>query len=486
MAESLRTRVRSAMQVLRGQQLPPTPDRGDTMAAFSRRQQPVDEVANPDPQRVVSILREADVGQTRRLVDAIKSARGKDSRLDGVSAMRVTVIGSRRYVVRPAVGHENDVDHLHHVAAMQQMLASRRVQFVKNCQHLAHGVLEPHAVLEHQFFTQSVDTTVRGQTRTASVWNSAPVWRHPRRFLWQQDGANAGEIAKADLGVDPFGGTPLSNFPGKFIVHTPIAGRSNYPWMRGACRVRLIGSIAKRSGVKWWLTALERYGQPQLVATVQDGDQNIVDAMMGALRKIGPDWRMVLPQGASITALDAPVNSDLHYKFVDWQNQEDAIHILGQNLSTEVKGGSYAAAASQERVRADILGNDLAELDETIDDQWISVLWHYNWPGEPAGTIEHQLSASTPWTLQDYQAGLCSADEYRADNGKDPEPNGKGARYYVAPASPMTPGGGGAALPFQATPSLPQQSPSPMESASPTSSTSQSTTHPLRSALLRR
>ncbi len=486
MADTLRSRISVAMQALRGQ-LPPVPDRAEAMAPYSRRQQPVDEAANTDPQNIVGIMREADMGQTRRIIDAIKSARSKDSRFDGVSAMRVTVIGSRRYVVRPAAGHENDVEHLHHVAAMQQMLASKRVQFVKNCQHLAHGVLEPHAVLEHQFFTQTVETNVRGQRRVETVWNSAPVWRHPRRFMWQQDGPNAGEIAKADIGVDPWNGTPLSNYPGKFIVHTPIAGRSNYPWMRGACRVRLIGSIAKRAGVKWWLTALERYGQPQLVATVRDGDQNIVDAMLGALRKIGPDWRMVLPEGADIKAIDAPVNSDLHYRFVDWQNQEDAIHILGQNLSTEVKGGSYAAAVSQERVRADILGNDLSELDETIDDQWIAVLWHYNWPGEPPGTVEHQLSAPTPWTLADFQAGLCTEDDYRADNGKDPAPNGRGNRYYVAPAAaPMTPGGGGAALPFQASPSLLPPSPTPTASASPTNSTSPSTTHPLRSALSRR
>lgn len=483
MADSLRARLGAAYQALRGP-LPTAPDRADVMAGYSRRQQPVDEASRTDPDNIVGILREADVGQTRRLIDAIKSARAKDSRLDGVSAMRVTVIGSRRYVVRPAIGYENNLDHLHHVAAMQQMLSARRVQFVKNCQHLAHGVLEPHAVLEHQYFTQSVETTVRGQRRVEVVWNSAPVWRHPRRFTWKQDGPNAGEIAKADLGVDPWDGTPLSNYPGKFIVHTPIAGRSNYPWMRGACRVRLVGSIAKRAGVKWWLSALERYGQPQLVGYVNDGDQNLVDALMSGLRKLGPDWRMILPQGAKIEAIDAPVNSDLHYKFVDWQNQEDAIHILGQNLSTEVKGGSYAAAASQERVRADIAGNDLSELDETIDDQWISPLWHYNWPGEPAGTIEHQLSASTPWTLADYQAGLCTADEYRADNGHDPEPDGAGRRYYVAPTSPqlpstVTPGGGGAASPFSpmSTPTV---------SASPTSSTSPSTTHPLRSALSRR
>lgn len=481
--DTLRARVGSAAQALRGLPLPPVPDRGTVFPAHNPRSRPVDELAGTSPQTIVGIYREADVGQTCRLIDAGKSGRNKDSRLDGVSAMRVTVIGSRRWVVRPAPGHERDPLHLRRCASMTQMLCDRRVQFTKNCQHLAHGVLEPHAVLEHQYFTQSITTTVNGQTFTEVVWNSAPQWRHPRRFVWN----DAGQLAKCDAGLDPVYGVDLGNYPGKFIIHTPIAGRSNYPWMRGALRVRLIGSIAKRAGAKWWLSTLERYGQPQIIAKVQDGDQNLVDAALTALRALGPDWRAVAPKGVDFQSLDVSVQGDLHAKFVDWQNTEDAVHILGQNLSTEVKGGSYAAAQSQERVRADILGNDLNELDDTIDDQWLAPLWNYNWPGEPVGHIEHQLSASTPWTVADYQAGLCTADEYRADNGHDPEANGRGDRYFVGPAQVTPPGGGpGAALPFpQPPPALPWTPPT-AASATPTSSTLPSTTHPLRSALLRR
>lgn len=476
--DTLRARAAAVAEALRA--LPPTPERATVFPAYTRREQPVDELASTSPQNIVSIYREADYGRTRRLIDAGKSGRKKDSRLDGVAAMRVTVIGSRRWVVKPAFGYEKDKLHLRRVAQVTQMLSDRRIGFAKRCQDLAHGVLEPHAVLEHAWFTQPVTVTLDGITTTEVVWNSAPQWRHPRRFLWN----DRGELAKWDTG-DRAEGFALSAYPGKFIVHTPIAGRSDYPWMRGALRVRLIGSIAKRSGVKWWLSALERYGQPQIIASVQDGDTNLVDAALAALRRIGPDWRAVVPKGIDFTTLEATVQSDLHQKFVDWQNTEDAVHILGQNLSTEVKGGSYAAAVSQERVRADILGNDLTELDETIDDQWLAVLWHFNWPGEPVGSLQHQLSAATPWTIGDYQAGLCTADEYRADNGHDPEANGRGDRYFVGPAQ-VTPTGGGpvAALPFPQPP-LPWTPPT-AASATPTSSTLPSTTHPLRSALLRR
>lgn len=482
--DTLRARLTAAGEALRGA-LPAQPDRLPVMpqTAAVQRNRPVNEAANATPATVAAAFREADVGQTRRIIDLGKSSRQLDARLDGVGAMRVTVIGSRRWVVKPALGHEKDPLHLRRVAAVTQLLSERRVRFRDNREHLAHAVLEPHGVLEHDWYTTTVTTTVAGVTLTESLWNTAPQWRHPRRFCWN----DSGQIAKCDTGVDPTQGTPLANYPSKFIIHTPVAGRSNYPWMRGALRSRLMGSIAKRSGVKWWLSALERYGQPQVFATVKDGDQNLVPDILSALRAIGPDWRAILPDGVDLKALPVDINSDLHQKFVDWQNTEDAVLILGQNLSTEVKGGSYAAAQSQERVRADILASDLTALDETITDQWLALLWHFNWPGEPIGYIETQVGAATPYTIADYQAGLCTADEYRMDNGHDPEPDGKGDRYYTQPSSYQlmpAPGGGGAAAPFTLSPVHPSQGPTP--SASPTSSTSPAPTHPLRHALSRR
>jgi phage gp29-like protein len=456
-------REREAVRAAIASAVSAQPDQGSVFGEAPRSAlRPVDEAAKNDPQNIVSILREADVGLTRRLIDLGKSARKKDSRLDGVAAMRVTVIKSRRWVLKPAVGLENDAAHLEHVAIVSRMLGEKRVAFAENREHLAHGVLEPQAVLEHNWYRSST-----------GFWNTAPSWRHPRRFVWN----DKGQLCKCDLGVDSAQGVPLTNFPAKFVVHTPVAGRSDYPWMRGALRSRLLGSLAKRKGVGWWLSAIERYGQPQVFATLDDGDSNLVDRVLKALRSIGPDWRAILPSGVDLKPIPGQVSESLHKSFVDWQNTEDAVLILGQNLSTEVKGGSYAAAASQERVRADILGSDLTALDETTDDQWIAPIWQYNWPGEPSGHIETQLSTATPWTLADYQAGVCTRDEYAADNGHDPEPEGRGKRYFIPPPTFATPGmpagGAAAASPFPRA-----------QNGTPTSSTSQAPIHPLRRVLL--
>ena len=445
-----------------------TPDTGRVFQAPKQQQRPLDEALNATPAKIGGIFTEARRGLTRRLIDLGKSARNYDSRLNAVSSTRVLAIGSRPYAIKPPPGSENDADAKDIAARVARMFARVR-NFPTLKQHLGHGAIETHAVLEHVYSTN---------VQTGEV-ASQPVWRHPNRFCWIEDSV---EIAKLDPGVDAQP-VPLSQFPDKFIVHAAVGGQSDYPWMRGALRPRILPSIAKRKGLVWWIQALERGGQAQVVATVKEGDQNLVDNILAALRNLGPDWRAVVPEGVTFTELPVHVQDGLHARFIDAMNVEDAIALLGQNLSTEVKGGSYAAAKSQERVRADYLAADLAELDETITDQWIRPLVFYNFgPGAPVPYIEHTLESRSPWTLADYQAGLCTADEYRADTGHDPEPDGRGKRYFVpAPTfgQPMPPalpsGGAAAASPFPAATS----------SASPTSSTSPSTTHPLRSALLR-
>lgn len=418
---------------------------------------------------VVSVFSEASRGRTARICDLGDSVRRYDSRLDAVARMRTLAITGRPYAVKPPVGYEDDARAKMIADEISRMLSETR-GFSTLRAHLASGSLKPHGVLEHRWYLNS-----------RNLWATAPVWRHSNRFGWNAEE----QIAKVDPGIDSWPGIPLSEYPRKFIVHAPVGGCSDYPWMRGALRSRIAPSLMKRFGVAWWLQLLERYGQPQLYATQRNGDTN-GDSILASLRSMGVDWRAVFPEGVEPKAIPFSVNSGLHRDFVDWQNTEDAIALLGQNLSTEVKGGSYAAALSQERVRADILAADLAELDETTTDQWIEAICYFNWPGDPVPYIETSLSTRERFELADVTAGVCTVDQYREGKGQDPEADGRGDRY-LSPAAPapyapafaaLPPAGGAApALPF------PQASPMTGTKVSASSPTSTPSTHPLRHSL---
>lgn len=412
-----------------------------------------DEAVDASLASINAILSEAATGRTNRLIDLCKSTRTRDSRLGAVCRTRILAVQSRPWTITAPEGYERDPNAVE-VAHRVRRIFQETVGLQKVIGHLAHGSLEGFAAVE-------LDWRVNGRGEIVG----RPIIHHSNRFAW--DTANI-ELCKFDSGIDTFPGTPLSTWPGKFVVHAPVAGESDYPWFRGAMRARVVASVIKRLGLRWWLKLLERWGQPQVWATIpDDARDNVGDDVMDALRSLGSAWFARFPAGVDVKSVDVAVDKDLHNTWVQFHATEDAIAILGQNLTTEVQAGSLAAAKVQAGVRADILAADLSELAETIVDQWISWLVHYNWPGSPVPKFDFVLAPKSEITVAEYQAGLFTADEARGSRGYDPKPNGTG-EGYATPAAPPS-GGADAGSPFT-TPSA-------------TSSTSPTRTHPLARSL---
>lgn len=385
------------------------------------------EAIDATPASVTSIFNEAATGRTSRLIDLYKHSRLHDSRLDAVCATRVLAIQSRAWVMRPPPGYERDAEAIQVAANVTEIFNSiRGLQSIIG--HLGHAALEHVAVAEHVWSMNS-----RGW------WVSQPRWVHPNRAGWTIPGI---EPCWSLYEAQEIAGQPFSRWPDKFIVHSPVAGRSDYPWMRGAMRSRAAASVVKRLGVRWWLKMLERWGQPQVVAyradTATADDEG--DEVIAALRAMGSDWRATLPEGWKLEAIPVQVQTDLHSRWVEWNALEDAIAILGQNLTTEIKEGSYAAAKAHQRVRLDILAADLWELAETITDQWIEPLVRYNWPGAPVPWMDFVLAPRSEITVEAYKAGLFTADEVRQSMGYDPELGARGGRRFdEQPATAQAP-----------------------------------------------
>lgn len=392
----------------------------------------VDEAVDATPNSIQRIFELAQTGDTTRLIDLYKHARVKDDRLDAVCATRVLAVTGRPYVLRTPPGLERDP------VAME---TARRVERVFNevadfkgiLGHLAHGVLEHLAVLQHNWRVNA-----RGE------WVSQPVWQHPNRFSWRLPDVSP-MWARYETGLDsdgsPVAGRLLSDWPGRFVVFAPISGRSDYPWMRGAMRSRVMPSAVKRMAFRWWTKMVERWGQPQVYAERSDelsaAEASVDDQLLAAMRALSSQWYATIPKGAEFKTIQSQINADLHRLYIEHQDKADAISILGQNLTTEIaKGGSYAAAKAHQNVRLDLLASDLSELGEVITDQWIAPMCAWNgWRHVPY--LDFVLGWQSEITVQEYMAGLYTADEVRGSKGHGPEPHGAGGRYYSggAPAT---------------------------------------------------
>lgn len=403
---------------------------GPTTGAIMHRPQPrrtlVRTLAiDADIDQAISIFNRADYGQTWDLQDLIEDSRDRDSRLDSVSRTRMFAVQSRPWVVTPPEGWENNRTakiYAENVAMIFREMRGFRGQIV----HLAHGALNGYAVCEQDWF------------RDHRGWSVPELQdRHVNRFGFNHN---------LDIGFLPWDRSglsflvPLNQYPDRFVVHSPLAGRSSYPWRRGALRTRILPSLCKRGGARMWLTLLERWGQPQVYVTVGDGEsENVLTLIDEALQSLSDEWQARFPQGVEPKTIDksGTVSSDLHSKYIEMANTEDAIAVLGQNLTTEVQGGSFAATEAHRAVADTILAADLEELGETITQQTVEPICRYNhWTDAPPPVFRLLATRQLAWTVDDVREGICTEDEYRALKGSPAKPDGAGSRYRTPPEGP--------------------------------------------------
>ena len=423
-------------------------------AARIERSDPFAVEANAGP-NLVAALRAADGGYLGALNAAIESALVRDSRLAGVASARVLALTSRRWAVRPPAGYEQDRQAVEVASAITQVFY-QTPGFTQRRAELAQGILRPVAVLEQDW---QIDR---------NGWRvSRP--RHIDPSLVDYDTARGAWVV-AD---GPHRGRPLSDWPDKFIVHSPARGLAIAKQRRGALRPMLSLSLAKRYGLRWWAEMLERFGQPQVYGqTPEHASEALLDELTTGLRNLSSQWSAAFKGDVKINSVPVSINDAAHLKFIDFINTEYAVNLLGGNLSTESKDGQVYGSQAQAQVRGDILASDLVELDETITDQWIEPTVRFNAPGAPVPVIESVISASRPWALAEYQGGLCTLDEFRSSNGHDPIGGERGGSF-AAPQIPtyaqgtqvlsipsplaLPPGGADADAPFPR--SIPSTSP---------------------------
>ena len=384
---------------------------------------------NFDPARDASLEKSAATmarcfqGQVSEYIDLCKSTRRCDTRLNAVAVKRILAMQGRRWAIKPPPGYAKDRDAIENCALVTTHFNETR-RFASMLGHLGHGVLEGHAGLQHNWYRNA-----RGETATQ------PTEVHARLFGWNVETGQAGVYTGATTSSwrSTQSLTYLDDAPCEFVFHNPVAGCSDDPWLRGALRSRILPSITKRRGTAWWLKMLERWGQPQVVAIKgaddgSEGGEENDDEYLRMLRAIGSDWRAVLPTGTTIETISADIHPELHQLWVQKCDADDAIQILGQNLSTEVAGGSFAAARAHSWVLATILEADLAELSETITDYWIEPIIRFNRPGSPIPYLEinpSPLSEITPadMAIVDSKGRRpFSITEFRANRGYDARP----------------------------------------------------------------
>lgn len=161
---------------------------------------------------------------------------------------------------------------------------------------------------------------------------------------------------------------------GHWVIHAPYG--SYRGWMFGALRAIALWWLARSYALRDWAAYCEKHGFPTILADTPFGADPIdVLAFQNQLRTLGQDSIVQVPGSVDLTKYG---RYDLRYlepKDTNWQgfkslieqcNAEITMALMGQNLTSEVKEGSLAAARVHADVRQDVLAADARALSRTL------------------------------------------------------------------------------------------------------------------------
>lgn len=169
--------------------------------------------------------------------------------------------------------------------------------------------------------------------------------------------------------------------PNKFVVASHEATYKN-PYGVGDYSGCYWPVVFRKNGWRFYTTFIEKWGIPFLLAKAPMGSQteriNEINEMMVNMIQ---DAVATVPEDFEVTAIESNKGGGgektAQSVYIDDCNTEIAMSILGQNLSTEVQGGSYAATSGHLEVREDFIEAD-AEIVSDAFSQLLHICHRFN------------------------------------------------------------------------------------------------------------
>ncbi len=245
-----------------------------------------------------------------------------------------------------------------------------------------------------------------------NVWTASPTGRwevrlrvwHPRWLHWSdQDRSYYVQGERERYQVTPG--------DGRWVVLAPLG--LERAWMQGLVRSLYIPWLVRQWGLRDWARHSEVLGTPIRKAYVPSGaEKDEKEQFLLEVAALGAEATVRLPRVPGVLEseqfelelLEATAsNGEGFDRLISKADACIAIRILGQNLSTEVKGGSFAAAKVHGNIRGDVLQKDAEALSPCLREQVLGPWCLYNL-GDPA------LAPLPTWDVEPPEDKAAAAD----------------------------------------------------------------------------
>ncbi len=306
------------------------------------------------PSRLAAILREADDGSLSTAMQLFEEMEEKDAHLYSVAnTRRLSLTGLEWRIVSAAEFREGiDRGAADEAASYCREALDSIDSFDESIQHLALALGRNIAVAEIAW------DVVDGQLRPVEL---VPV--DFGRLVF--DEFDRLRILTED---EPRDGIEIP--ANKFIVHAPH-GVSGHPQRGGLLRVTAMVYLAKNLSLKDWMIFAEVFGMPVRIARYEPtATPEEKRELLNMLESLGSNAAGIFSRAVELQLIETKGNNSTppYERLINFLNREMSKAWLGQTLTTDIAGqsGSVAAARVHEKLRGDILADDIRKESRTL------------------------------------------------------------------------------------------------------------------------
>lgn len=298
------------------------------------------------PEKLSSILKEADQGDLSRMMELFEEMEEKDSHLFSLLQTRKNAVIGLDFEILPYSDDPMDKETAQLVQEVIYSIDRLEDLFIDLLDAIGKGLALSHI----NWRRVGERTGIEEITRV-----------HQKRISF--DESDRMLIATEDY---PMGQLLMKN---QFIVHHYKA-RSGHPARAGVLRNVAWVYLFKNYALKDWVVFAESYGMPMRIGTFSPSASEADKATLEkAVLNLGSAFGVTISENTKLEIKEAIKggNASVYETLLRFCNAEMSKAILGQTLTTEMgSSGSYAASQTHDGVRQDILEADCKALAQTL------------------------------------------------------------------------------------------------------------------------
>lgn len=167
------------------------------------------------------------------------------------------------------------------------------------------------------------------------------------------------------------------------IIYLTDRDEAGYYDLGGVMRTILRWYIVKFVLIRNWAQYAEKYGHPVTTVTMDKATyERSKQEIINLLKSVGINRYGIFFEGMKVDTQNvaSSQNVDVFERLIQQANKEIAISIVGQNLTSEITGGSLAAADVHLEIFNTLTRSDAEAIDEAINTQFVDQIVRLNFP----------------------------------------------------------------------------------------------------------